>query len=383
MNGKERIFTTLSHRKTDRFALGYDATPEVTKSLIKYFRIDQRIDLSVSKIGTFRSLLGDEEYGMDHEIELLKTLGVDLAWVACPTSKKTIGNWFGLPLISRLDNGKIRGAWDIGFKEFEYPYGTYIELDDAPLANADKLSQFIEHPSPSFDLWNFDALKSILPKYRDFFVVIHLNGCFDFARFMRGSEQFFLDLVLEPKKAEILLDKVNDFAIAFLEKCMNHMDGLVDGVFCGDDFGTQRGLIMSPEMWRHYIKPRYKKLVSVVKDYGLKYFHHTCGGVRSIIPDMIEIGFDVLNPIQPLAAGMDCKELSTDFGDTLTFHGAIDEQRTLPSGKPEDVRNEVVERIRTLGKYNGYIVAPSHGFQPDTPIENILALYEAVLGYSF
>jgi len=382
MNGRERIYTTLSHKKTDRCALGYDATPEVTKSLIKYFRIDKRTDLTVSKIGTFRSLLGDEDYGMDHEIELLKTLGVDLAWVACPTSTKTIGNWFGLPLISRSDNGKIRGAWDIGFKEFEYPYGTYIELDDAPLGNADKLSQFIEHPSPSFDLWNFEALQSIIPRYRDFFVVIHLNGCFDFARFMRGSEQFFLDLVLEPEKAEILLDKVNDFAIAFLEKCMNHADGLVDGVFCGDDFGTQRGLIISPEMWRQYIKPRYKKLVSAVKDHGLTYFHYTCGGVRPIISDMIEIGFDVLNPIQPLAAGMDCKELGMEFGDKLTFHGAIDEQRTLPTGRPVDVKNEVIARIEALGKYAGYIVAPSHGFQPDTPIENILAMYEAVLGYS-
>lgn len=134
-------------------------------------------------------------------------------------------------------------------------------------------------------------------------------------------------------------------------------------------------------MWRRYIKPRYKKLVDAVHSYGLKYFHHSCGGVRPIIPDMIEIGFDVLNPIQPLAVGMEPAELADEFGEKITFYGAIDEQETLPYKKAEEVKQEVYDRLDTLGKYGGYIVAPSHGFQPDTPIENILAMYEAVLGY--
>lgn len=138
-----------------------------------------------------------------------------------------------------------------------------------------------------------------------------------------------------------MLDKVNDFAIAYLHKCMEKCTGLIDGVYCGDDFGTQRGLLISPEMWRQYIKPRYKNLIEVVHNYGLKYFHHSCGGVRPIIPDMIEIGVDVLNPIQPLAVGMEPRELADDFGKKITFYGAIDEQDTLPFKKPEDVRQEV------------------------------------------
>lgn len=381
MNGRERVMAAIERRKVDRCPLAYEATFEVTEKLIKYFNLDKDTGIPVSQIGTFQSPLGEKSYGIDHEIILQKKLGVDLAKVICPTSKATIGNWFGLPLVSKQEDGTITGAWGIGFKEQKYEYGTYIELDSYPLANAQSLSEFVNCPKPSLDLWDFDALEEVVPMYKGFFILLNMNGCFDFARYMRGTEQFFMDLALEPEKAETLLDKVNDFAIEYFEKCMSRVGGLIDGVYCGDDFGSQRGMVISPDMWRKYIKPRYKKLVSVVKSYGIKYFHHSCGGVRPIINDMIEIGFDVLNPIQPLALGMEPKELSDEFAESLTFYGAIDEQETLPYGTAEDVHNEVLERLATLGKYGGYIVAPSHGFQPDTPIENILAMYEAVLGY--
>jgi uroporphyrinogen decarboxylase len=162
---------------------------------------------------------------------------------------------------------------------------------------------------------------------------------------------------------------------------MKHVAGKVDGVFVGDDFGTQQGLLMSPDMWRTYIKPRYEKLVSVVKGHGVRYCHHSCGGIRPIISDLVQMGVDVLHPIQPLALGMDPGELGEEFGRELTFYGGIDEQRTLPTGRPEDVKREVRSRVAAFGKHGGYIVAPSHAFQPDIPLENILAVYEEVLGH--
>ncbi|MDP3012183.1 MAG: uroporphyrinogen decarboxylase family protein [Candidatus Hydromicrobium sp.] len=309
-----------------------------------------------------------------------KKLGVDQSIVICPVNlEKTIGSWWGLPLISKRENSKILGAWDIVFQEWEYPFGKYIEIHSSPLINA-TIDEIIKIKTPSLDSWDFEAYKKLLVKYQDFFVWLNMNGCFDFARFQRGSEQFFVDLALEPKNVEILLDKVNELAISFLEKCMEKIKWLVDGVYVGDDFGTQNGLVISPSMWRKYIKPRYKKLVSVVKKYGLKYCHHSCGGVRQIIPDMIELGFDVLNPVQPLAFGMDPYELGEEFGKDIAFYGGIDEQKTLPNGSVEDVKSEVLHRIKTLGKYGGYIVAPSHAFQPDTPIENVIAVYETVHG---
>lgn len=141
-----------------------------------------------------------------------------------------------------------------------------------------------------------------------------------------------MDLALEPEKAEILLDKVNNLAIAFFEKAIGKVAGSIDGVYLGDDFGTQRGMVMSPDMWRRHIKPRYAKLIGIIKSHGIKYCHHSCGGIRPIVPDLIEIGVDVLNPIQPLAEGMETGELGDSFGKKLTFWGGIDEQRTLPQG---------------------------------------------------
>ena len=383
MNGKQRVKNAINHKITDRFPCSYEATYEVSDVLIR------RLGLEKIKIETY-GISGSNQptisevrkFGMEHDIALKKKLGVDQSIVICPTSSNTIGNWWGLPLISRRENGKILGAWGIIFREFKYPYGTYIEIDSSPLIDVDNIEDLKKHPLPSLDLWDFDAYREVLKSYKDFFVWMNMNGCFDFARFIRGTEQFFIDLAYEPKKAELLLDKVNDLAISFFEKCIYKVGDLVDGVFLGDDWGTQQGLAISPEMWKKYIKPRYKKLLTLIKSHGLKYCHHTCGGVYPIIGEMIELGFDVLNPIQPLASDMDPEKLGKEYGSEITFYGGIDEQRTLPQGTVDDVKNEVFNRMKTLGEFGGYIVAPSHAFQPDTPVENVLAVYEAVSGHS-
>ncbi|UCB46671.1 MAG: hypothetical protein JSV25_04420 [Spirochaetota bacterium] len=381
MTGKQRVYATIAHEQKDRPALSYEATYEVTEDLIEYMGTGKDLVSAISRSGSNQPSAGVKKYGLEHELALQRQLGVDQAIVMSPTSDKTLGNWWGLPLVERQEDGKLVGSWGIRFIEFEYPFGTYIEIDSSPLEKAESIEEFTNLPSPALDLWDFDALEAMLPHYKDLFVWLQVLGCFDIARFIRGTERFLLDLALEPEKAEILMDKVNDIAIAVFQEFVSRVKGKIDGVFVGDDFGTQQGLLISPEMWRKYVKPRYKKLISVIKSYGLKYCHHSCGGIRPIIPDLIEIGIDVLHPIQPLAAGMNNKELSREFGKELTFYGGIDEQRTLPNGSPEDVKREVRERINTLGKYGGYIVAPSHAFQPDTPLENVIAVYEEVLGY--
>jgi uroporphyrinogen decarboxylase len=367
----------------DRPPLSYEATYEVSESLIERLDIDKVVESTAVRSSSNQPSAGERKYGWAHEFELQRRLGVDQAIVICPTSsEKTVGNWWGLPLLAQLEDCRIVGAWGIKFRSFDYDYGTYIEIDSSPLQDVDDYKVLENHPSPSLDLWDYQGLKDVLPLYSKLFVWLNMNGCFDTARFIRGTEQFLIDLALEPKKAEVLLDKVHQLSIEFFTECIKHVEGKIDGVYLGDDFGTQQGLLLSPEMWRKFIKPRYAELLSIIKSYGIKYCHHSCGGIRPIIPDLIEIGVDVLNPIQPLAAGMDPKELGEEFGRDLTFYGGIDEQRTLPSGSKEDVRREVRDRINTLGKYGGYIVAPSHAFQPDTPIENVLAVYEEVLGYT-
>jgi len=380
MNGRERVCAAIDRRKTGRLPVSYEATYEVTAALIRRLGIDRSIESSESSSSSNQPSAGRKEFGLAHEIALQRRLGVDQAIAICPTNPdRTVGNWWGLPLLERLSDGRIRGAWGIVFREFEYPFGTYIEIDSCPLQGASSLAELAEVPEPSLDLWDFSGLKDVLVLYPDTFVWLNMNGCFDFSRFMRGTEQFLMDMVAAPEMAEVLLDKVNSLAISFFEECMKAAGDSFDGVYLGDDFGTQQGLLMSPEVWRRLIRPRYERLLSVIKAHGKKYCHHTCGGVREIIPDLVEMGVDVLNPIQPLAAGMDAEELAEEFGEKIAFYGGIDEQRTLPNGTAEDVRREVLHRIGTLGRHGGYIVAPSHAFQPDTPLENVLAVYETVL----
>jgi uroporphyrinogen decarboxylase len=132
-------------------------------------------------------------------------------------------------------------------------------------------------------------------------------------------------------------------------------------------------------MWREFAAPYLKRLADICHSAGVAFMLHSCGAVRELIPDFISIGVDVLDPIQTMAAGMEPAGLKRDFGDRIAFHGGLDTQSTLPFGSPQEVRAEVRNRVGTLGKGGGYIIAPSHNIQPDTPVENILAMYEPEL----
>ena len=136
-------------------------------------------------------------------------------------------------------------------------------------------------------------------------------------------------------------------------------------------------MLLSPELWRKHIKPYSEQLIRPFKDMGLKTFYHSCGSIVPVIEDFIEMGLDILDPIQPKAEGMNPEALKSRFGDRLAFHGGVDEQELLPRGTADEVRNEVHRLIDILGQQGGYIICAAHAIQPDTPMENILAMYEA------
>ena len=150
----------------------------------------------------------------------------------------------------------------------------------------------------------------------------------------------------------------------------------IDIFMMGDDFGTQYGPMMSIETWRRLFKPGFRAYIELAHEYGLPVMHHTCGSVRELIPDFIECGLDILQSLQPAAAGMDLADLQREFGRDLCFHGGIDIQEVLPHGTPQQVREHVKSRAE-LGREGGYILCTAHNIQPDTPLENIVALFEA------
>lgn len=190
-----------------------------------------------------------------------------------------------------------------------------------------------------------------------------------------------MDLYTEEPYIEPLLDKIEEYATG----CgLTMIDLGADMIWAGDDVGTQNGMMISPAIWRERLKPRMKRMFDTFRKRNpdIKIAYHSCGSIREVIPDFIEIGLDILNPLQPLAANMEFSSIYNEFSDRLIFFGGVDVQNLLPKGSIQDIKNEV-RRLIEASKGERYILAPAHNIQPDTPVENVLALFEAVEEYGY
>lgn len=198
---------------------------------------------------------------------------------------------------------------------------------------------------------------------------------FEAAWALRGYEQLLIDMVSDPDIATCVLDIPFVYHKAVTQQLVRLG---VDMVWLGDDVGGQNSMLMSPKMWRTYLKPRMAELISSLRIINpqVKVAYHTDGVVYPIIPELIEIGINVLNPIQPMA--MDPQKLKAEYGDRLCFWGSMDIQQTLPFGTPTAVKEEVINRIKTIGRGGGLIIGPTHNLQLDTPLENFWAMVDTI-----
>jgi len=205
-------------------------------------------------------------------------------------------------------------------------------------------------------------------------------GVFEMVFWLRGYKNAYLDFAIHPDWVEGLMDALLEIQSEFWEAILDETQGLLDIALLTEDFGTQSRLMISPKQFRSIVKPRVAELIRTIKrrSPNTRILLHSDGAIVPIIGDLIEIGVDVLNPLQPGAAGMDPRKVKREFGRELSFHGAIDIQRVLVSGSPKDIRTEVRRTVEALGAGGGYIVAPAHCIQPDAPPENIVALVGAV-----
>ncbi|MCL2832757.1 MAG: hypothetical protein FWD78_06275 [Treponema sp.] len=248
---------------------------------------------------------------------------------------------------------------------------------DGPIKDWDDLEQY-RFPDPEeagyldYTVWlinNGYARKYIVTGY-------HFCTLFERAYILRGFENFLTDLMDEEEKTSFLLDKITDFQVALAKRYIKL------GVNCGrtvDDYGMQTAMLMSPEIWRKTFKPRLAKIVSVYRNAGLPMIHHSCGNITEIAGDLIEIGVNVINPVQPKA--MNLESLAQKYGDKISFFGGICNQELLPLGTPEEINFTVGETVKLLGKYSRYIIAPSNGIGADVPQENIDAFLKAAQKY--
>ena len=257
-------------------------------------------------------------------------------------------------------------GWDLVITE-----GFFIRHH--PLENIEDYGDY-HFPDPNEPKLIEEVRKNV-KRYKDKYFVLsaHSFVLWEKAYCLRRFENFLIDMIENKRFAEELLDRITEYQVRLAERFV--AEG-VDGVITGDDWGKQSGLLFSPNLWRELIKPRMARIWKVYKDAGLAVLHHSCGDVREIIPDLIEIGLDVLSPVQPQA--MPINELSENYAKDLSFWGGLSLQKTLPFGTREDVIKEVRETVRVLGAEGGYIIAPAHELTSDVPLENFDAMMETI-----
>ncbi len=345
MTPRERWLAVCKGRTPGRVPCDYWGTAEVTARL-------------------------QRELNCPTERDLWRRLGIDrLVRVAPVHPRARETNWYLNSLYS---------IWHVGTREVAYEGGVYLESVSHPLAAAETAADIERMEWPEPEQWDVSRLRADCLAWPDYPIALGAYEPFLLYCRLRGMEQAFRDLVENPVLAEALLERIHTLHEALLRRCLREAGDLIDFLWVAEDLGTQESLLFSPAIFRRFLKPRLQAMMELAHAFGVRVFHHDDGAIRRLIPELIEMGVDVLNPIQWRCRGMDREALARDFGRRLVFHGGVDNQRTLPFGSPADVRREVLENLRIFGGGKGYIVAPCHNLQPNTPTANILALYETV-----
>ena len=353
MISKERVRKAIEHAQTDRVPIDFSARQEVYE-----------------KLGGILGLKPGES--------VEQRLEVDLRGVGPAIKRSASPLCYADPTI-KVENNVYFDIWGVGFRQNRTESGEYMDLCFNPLKKISGVKELDDHPWPAADMWDYSSLFDQANANRDFWVGAHSRGMFEIAWFIRGFEEFMVDMLVNPGLASALLDRIQEYLMARSERILAEGKGLIDMMEYNDDVGGQNGMLINPDLWRRFIKPRMASFIKMCGKYNARIRFHSCGGIRPIIPDLIEIGVDVLNPVQTLAAGMEPAGLKKDFGGRLAFNGGIDTQELLVNSTPEQVRGEVSRLISIFGRNGGYILAPSHVFQGDVPIENVVAVYEIAL----
>jgi uroporphyrinogen decarboxylase len=359
MNSRERVLRALRRDGLpDRVPLQFD----LSRPLLEAF--SQKLDIPIGWQPNYYEDLKYRTSGNEIRVAMgsdcvLVGGGVPAGFEPEQTDDGCIVNEFGMKM-------KMGLAWyDVVEGPLEQA-GTVGEVRDLPF------------PDPTDEARFVDARRTI-DRYRgEAFIIGDVElTMFEMAWHMTGLQKFMTDMAMGEPYIEALLDRTMEFSIAIGRRLVELG---VDGIWTGDDFGAQNGMMISPDMWRRLFKPRmaevFRQFRAVNPDVVVMY--HCDGAIAPILDDLIEIGLDVFNPVQPNVPGHEPHELKARFGDRLSFWGAIDQQQLLPLGSPDEIDADVKAKIDALGSGGGYMVAPAHILQGDTPLENVEAFIEAV-----
>ena len=354
MNPKERVLNILERKPVDRMPVDIWHTPEVEKALIKHV-------------------------GAVDDFDMWKKLGLDkIVWVFMDY-KTDDGASAGSQVGAKAMGD--RTMWGVPLKEVKAGDAHYQEFVEPPMMGYETPADVEKYKFwPDPDRFDYEAATALAKRAsKDYAVIGPWVSFFEIYSQLRGIEQSLLDLLMYPDLVQATLDRVEEIQTEMMKRFFDQAAGYLDMVFVSDDIGMQDNLLMAPESWEYFLKPRMERWCDLIHSYGLKVFYHTDGASERLVGPLIDCGIDILNPIQHVCPGMETNQLKEKYGDRVIFHGGIDNQFVLPFGTPEDVRKETLNCLETLGGgREGFICSSCHNVQAGTPVENVLAMIETV-----
>ncbi|NLF68264.1 MAG: hypothetical protein GX575_04325 [Candidatus Anammoximicrobium sp.] len=363
MTPRERVRTAFAHSMPDFTPCDYYATPEIHAALLDYFGLTN-LPPSPQQASTPLGGPGDNV--------LPERLGTDIRYIAPP--------YIGPPL-SAFDDGSTINLWGVRRRPMPNQFGEYAEPVGAPYAVWETVEQAAAFPWPDPDWFDYESLPAICARYPDLAIAAGSFSVQDFINgvaFGRGVEQVLIDIALEDPVFLYIVERRHRFYLEHVERILRAARGRIDLVMCGDDFGTQRAPLISAAKFERLFAAKKKELFDLVHSFGAKVTHHCCGSSRALIPQFLACGMDALQTIQRQAAGMDPDELKREFGGRLVLHGAVDVQGWLQQASIPEIEREVNRLMDEVGHGGGFVLAPCHQLQPDTPLDHVLAVYRTV-----
>ncbi len=385
MSSRQRVATALAHQTPDRTPVDFLAVPEIWQQLVAHFGIDpvtpdpdQYVDPAweavLRKLDVDCRVVSYDQFCAP-PAGAFDAKGHPEAWaVQSRSTPARMWRW-------KNDEGFALDIFGRGFREVANLSGTFEE-NIATLGDAASLAEIQAHNWPDPDWWDFSQLKTVIRSMNEDgakHVRFRMGTVFELAWQMRGMEKFMMEMGGEPEIPTYMMERITDIIVELTRRVLETAGDDIDMVYFYDDIAANTNLLISKRMWRSFIKPCHEKLIAIARKYGKTVMYHTDGAIRTVIPELIEMGVDVLNPIQPGVTGMEAGGLKADFGGKLCFHGGVDIVGLLPKGTPDAIRDAVRQLVGVLGQDGGYVLASSHHIQSDTPLANVLALYEPSL----
>jgi uroporphyrinogen decarboxylase len=380
LHSRQRLNLALNHQEADRIPFDFGATVLTSIHVSAYRRLREYLRLPVENapkvVDIYQQIVAVDQ-------DMRELFGVDVRNVS-PRSSAT----FRIDIKDKGNYTYFYDEWGIGWR-MPKDGGWYYDMFEHPLQDAQTIADIENYPWPDpLDAARFEGLRQRAQyaaevEKQGVFLEGLTAGIMEMAAWTRGFLNYFSDFANNEKLLTCLLEKFLEMKMAYWDKALAEAGEFADVVGEADDMAGQDRMLVSPKIYRKIVKPLHKQLFDFIHSRTkAKIFFHSCGAIRPIIPDLIEIGVDTLNPIQVSAAGMNSAELKRDFGKDLVFWGGgVDTQRILGSATPHEVREDVRRRIEDFATGGGFVFATVHNIQGNVPAENIVAMYETLQEY--